>query len=174
MSRCATGTHEFADSVNNGPWGAALTTEFIPHLESKYRMDAKSNGRFLQGSFLRWMGHAPAAGQLPESFWRHLVYLTRSQRLPCLLRNRSLRASRQCLPSSRRHPVAYRARPRKGDGYARAARPPGARPRRLRRPACFIRVGLLASRRRWPTLANVQPRNRRRRSCSGCLLARSL
>jgi len=44
-----TGTHEFADSVNNGPWGAALTTEFIPHLESKYRMDAKMSGRFLQG-----------------------------------------------------------------------------------------------------------------------------
>ncbi len=44
-----TGTHEFADSVNNGPWGAALTTEFIPHLESKYRMDAKASGRFLQG-----------------------------------------------------------------------------------------------------------------------------
>lgn len=44
-----TGTHEFADSVNNGPWGAALTTEFIPYLESKYRMDAKASGRFLQG-----------------------------------------------------------------------------------------------------------------------------
>ena len=46
---CPTGTHEFADSVNNGPWGAALTTELIPNLESKYRMDAKTSGRFLQG-----------------------------------------------------------------------------------------------------------------------------
>lgn len=44
-----TGTHEFADSVNNGPWGTALTTEFIPWLESQYRMDAKPSGRFLQG-----------------------------------------------------------------------------------------------------------------------------
>ena len=44
-----TGTHEFADSVNNGPWGAALTTELIPWLEAKYRMDARPNGRFLQG-----------------------------------------------------------------------------------------------------------------------------
>jgi hypothetical protein len=44
-----TGTHEFADSLNNGPWGAALTIEFIPYLESKYRMDGKTNGRFLQG-----------------------------------------------------------------------------------------------------------------------------
>jgi len=45
----ATGTHEFADSVNNGPWGQALTTELIPHLEAAYRMDGKASGRFLQG-----------------------------------------------------------------------------------------------------------------------------
>jgi enterochelin esterase-like enzyme len=46
---CAQGTHEFADSVNNGPWGAALTTEFISYLESKYRMDGRATGRFLNG-----------------------------------------------------------------------------------------------------------------------------
>ncbi|HWE86217.1 MAG TPA: alpha/beta hydrolase-fold protein [Terracidiphilus sp.] len=46
---CAEGTHEFADSANNGPWGAALTAEFIPYLESKYRMDARRDGRFLNG-----------------------------------------------------------------------------------------------------------------------------
>ena len=45
----ATGTHEFADSVNNGPWGQALTTELIPYLESQYRMDGKPSGRFLTG-----------------------------------------------------------------------------------------------------------------------------
>lgn len=45
----ATGTHEFADSVNNGPWGTALTTEVIPYLEAHYRMDAKASGRFLTG-----------------------------------------------------------------------------------------------------------------------------
>ena len=44
-----TGTHEFADSVNNGPWGQALTAELIPALEGKYRMDARSSGRFLTG-----------------------------------------------------------------------------------------------------------------------------
>jgi hypothetical protein len=44
-----TGTHEFADSVNNGPWGAALTTELIPSLEKSYRMDARASGRFLNG-----------------------------------------------------------------------------------------------------------------------------
>ena len=46
---CPEGTHEFANSVNDGPWGTALTTEFIPMLERTYRMDAKRNGRFLNG-----------------------------------------------------------------------------------------------------------------------------
>jgi S-formylglutathione hydrolase FrmB len=45
----ATGTHEFADSVNNGPWGKALTEELIPNLEKHWRMDAKAGGRFLNG-----------------------------------------------------------------------------------------------------------------------------
>ncbi|CAN5299989.1 alpha/beta hydrolase-fold protein [soil metagenome] len=45
----ATGTHEFADSVNNGPWGKALTEELIPELEKHWRMDAKVGGRFLNG-----------------------------------------------------------------------------------------------------------------------------
>jgi enterochelin esterase-like enzyme len=44
-----TGTHEFADSVNNGPWCKALTEELIPQLEATYRMDAKATGRFLNG-----------------------------------------------------------------------------------------------------------------------------
>lgn len=43
------GTHEFADSVNDGPWGKALTDEFIPWLEAKYRMDARPAGRLLNG-----------------------------------------------------------------------------------------------------------------------------
>jgi hypothetical protein len=43
------GTHEFADSVNNGPWGAALTTEFIPWLEARYRMDGRKDSRLLNG-----------------------------------------------------------------------------------------------------------------------------
>ncbi|MEM1131923.1 MAG: alpha/beta hydrolase-fold protein [Pseudomonadota bacterium] len=44
-----TGTHEFADSVNNGPWGTALTEELIPSLEKLYAMDATPEGRFLTG-----------------------------------------------------------------------------------------------------------------------------
>jgi len=49
LEACPGGTHEFADSVNNGPWGKALTAELIPHLEKKYRMDGKPSGRFLTG-----------------------------------------------------------------------------------------------------------------------------
>ncbi len=44
-----TGTHEFADSVNNGPWGQALTAELIPYLEARFPMDAQPSGRLLQG-----------------------------------------------------------------------------------------------------------------------------
>ncbi len=43
------GTHEFADSVNNGPWGAALTEELIPELERTWRMDGRPSGRLLTG-----------------------------------------------------------------------------------------------------------------------------
>lgn len=49
MQSCPGGTHEFVDSKNNGPWGHALIQEFIPYLESKYRMDAKPSGRLLTG-----------------------------------------------------------------------------------------------------------------------------
>ncbi len=43
------GHHEFADSVNNGPWGQALTREFIPWLEKKYSMVENASARFLTG-----------------------------------------------------------------------------------------------------------------------------
>ena len=44
-----TGTHEFANSVNNGPWGSALTTEYIPWLQSRYRLIPHAQDRYLQG-----------------------------------------------------------------------------------------------------------------------------
>jgi hypothetical protein len=47
--RCPTGHHEFADSINNGPWGQALIQEFIPQLEKKYRLIPKPHARFLTG-----------------------------------------------------------------------------------------------------------------------------
>ena len=43
------GHHVFADSVNNGPWGHALTSELIPYLEKQFRMDAIPRGRLLTG-----------------------------------------------------------------------------------------------------------------------------
>ncbi len=43
------GHHVFADSKFNGPWGKALTTEFIPALEARFSAAAEPAGRFLTG-----------------------------------------------------------------------------------------------------------------------------
>jgi len=43
------GHHEFADSRCNGPWGKALTTEFIPALEKKYHAIGQPWARFVTG-----------------------------------------------------------------------------------------------------------------------------
>ena len=43
------GHHEFADSACNGPWGQALTREFIPALEKKFNAVGDPTGRFLTG-----------------------------------------------------------------------------------------------------------------------------
>ena len=43
---CSLGHCVYANSDNNGPWGDALTTEFIPLLEKKYRCNG---GRLLTG-----------------------------------------------------------------------------------------------------------------------------
>lgn len=43
-----TGTHEFADSVNNGPWGTALTRELLPEIDRRYRTDPQA-GRYVMG-----------------------------------------------------------------------------------------------------------------------------
>jgi S-formylglutathione hydrolase FrmB len=48
-AKCPLGHHVFADSANNGPWGTALTKEFIPYIEKQFRMDARPSGRFLTG-----------------------------------------------------------------------------------------------------------------------------
>ena len=44
-----TGHHEFADSINNGPWGQALTKEFIPYLERRFGLIPQPYARFLTG-----------------------------------------------------------------------------------------------------------------------------
>lgn len=43
------GHQEFADSANNGPWGAALTTEFIPLTDQHLRTIASADDRFVAG-----------------------------------------------------------------------------------------------------------------------------
>lgn len=48
-ANCPGGHHVFADSVNNGPWGLALTTELIPHLERRFGLSPSAAGRFLTG-----------------------------------------------------------------------------------------------------------------------------
>lgn len=46
---CPQGHHEFADSVNNGPWGRALVTELIPVLEKQFAAGGRPERRFVTG-----------------------------------------------------------------------------------------------------------------------------
>jgi len=48
-ARCSLGHHEFADSVNCGPWGTALVTEFAPALEAHFHAFGAPAGRFVTG-----------------------------------------------------------------------------------------------------------------------------
>jgi hypothetical protein len=48
-ARCPLGHHEFADSVNNGPWGQALTEELVPALEQAFGAAGTAQSRFLTG-----------------------------------------------------------------------------------------------------------------------------
>lgn len=43
------GHHEFADSVNNGPWGQALVTELVPHIEKRFSAGGAPHARLLTG-----------------------------------------------------------------------------------------------------------------------------
>ncbi len=44
-----TGHHVFADSANNGPVGAALIDELIPHIEKQFRILADPRARYVTG-----------------------------------------------------------------------------------------------------------------------------
>ena len=46
---CPLGHHVFADSDNNGPWGTALVSEFLPALDRTFRTVSASKARFLTG-----------------------------------------------------------------------------------------------------------------------------
>jgi hypothetical protein len=96
----STGTVEFADSVNNGPWGFALTGELIPRLERMYRMDAKPDGRFLTRPLVRRLGDALAASRVSGHLRRHVVDRARSIGLPQLYRHRHLRDESKRVPQA--------------------------------------------------------------------------
>lgn len=61
---CPTGHSVFADSANNGPWGRALTTELIPHIETKFRAVNMPGARFVTG-------HSSGGW---SSFWLQVAY----------------------------------------------------------------------------------------------------
>ena len=44
-----TGVTEFIDTVNDGPWGRALTGDLMPALERRFNMDPRRAARFLWG-----------------------------------------------------------------------------------------------------------------------------
>lgn len=46
---CENGHHCFADSANNGPWGQALTAEFMPAIERAFGGERPSRMRFVRG-----------------------------------------------------------------------------------------------------------------------------
>jgi len=47
--QCKWGHHVYADSDTNGPRGAALIQEMIPHIDATYRTIAQPSGRFVTG-----------------------------------------------------------------------------------------------------------------------------
>lgn len=46
---CPGGHSVFADSANNGPWGEALVTEFIPECEKRFRGAGQPSARYVGG-----------------------------------------------------------------------------------------------------------------------------
>ena len=62
------GYHCFADSPVAGPWGQALVTELIPHLERAYRMLPQRRGRFLAGQSSGGWGALWLQITYPETF----------------------------------------------------------------------------------------------------------
>ena len=56
--------HQFADSANDGPWGTALTSDFIPELDARIRSEATPESRFL-------FGHSSGAW---SALWLQVTY----------------------------------------------------------------------------------------------------
>ncbi len=142
----ATGTHEFADSVNNGPWGQALTTELIPYLESHYRMDADVQGRFLNGHSSGGWATLWLQTRYPKIFGGTWSTSPDPSDFHDFTGAEPLRAARQRVSQGRWYALAVGARQRKGAGYVRAVREDGTCAGSVRRPAGLVRLGVLAAR----------------------------
>jgi len=62
------GHHGFVDSVANGPRGTALTTELVPWLEERFRLDARPQGRLVTGHSSGGWSSLWLALTYPETF----------------------------------------------------------------------------------------------------------
>jgi hypothetical protein len=99
---CPTGHSVFADSANNGPWGMALTTEFIPALEKGFRTRHALRDRPLKRRLVQPL----ASGRLSRRVRRSVEHISRSGRFPRLSEDRPLRAGGQHVQGSQRRPSA--------------------------------------------------------------------
>src|SRR6185437_10095179 len=107
-------------------------------------------------AFVRWLDDAVAAGALSENLRRHLVYISRPQRLSRFHRARPVRTERECLHAARRHAVPAGAHERESHRDIPAVRATRARARPVRRTDGFVRLGVLAARLGWTSGTNVR------------------
>jgi len=73
--KCFLGHSVFADSANNGPWGAALVTELIPALEARFRGPQDPNHRYVTGGSSGGWGSLWVMITHPDDFascWSHV------------------------------------------------------------------------------------------------------
>ena len=168
------GTHEFADSVNDGPWGTALTREFIPWLEGEVPHGCAAHGAPSEWPLQRRLGYLAASGELPAGLRRHVVHLARPQRLPQLHRAEPLWRAREPLSQGRRNSVAHHARSRPGAGHDGATGEARSSARPVWRTDRFLRLGLLAEGAERRAGADVRSHDRGYRSSGGRLLGRAL
>jgi enterochelin esterase-like enzyme len=141
------GTHEFADSVNNGPWGAALTTEFLPYVEHRYRMDARRDGRFLNGHSSGGWATLQLEVNYPRIFGGTWSTSPDSSDFHDFTGPDLYARGRQRVPQTGWHTVADHPGWRQGACHYGAAREIGSRSRAVRRPALVLRLGVFSEER---------------------------
>jgi len=65
---CGLGHHVFANSENNGPWGDALVSEFLPAFDKAFRTQARPGARVLTGHSSGGWSSLWLMTQYPDSF----------------------------------------------------------------------------------------------------------